>query len=274
MGFPMGLSGSDLAHRAVIQAQKFGASFSTPSRAAGLDCSGGHHILKLEGGEEIASRAVLIATGASYRKIPIEGMDKFEGRGVYYAATAVEAKTCTGEVVVVGGGNSAGQASVFLSGYAKKVYHLIRGGDILKGMSQYLASRIESIPNIELLPHTEVHALDGNGSLDSVTVRNNQTGEGVEIPATSLFVFIGASPHTDWLPDEVEKDPNGFLHTGPQIAGSSAWRLDRDPLFLETSCPGIFAAGDVRHGSVKRVASAVGEGSMSVHLVHQYLRTV
>ena len=271
LGFPTGISGGDLADRATLQAQKFGATLSNPSRACRLTFDDGTQCLHLDGGEMVRARAVLIATGAEYRKLSVPNLPAFEGQGVYYAATLVQAQTCGGaEVVVVGGGNSAGQAAVFMSQHARQVYHLIRGGDLSKSMSRYLAARIEETQNIELLCHTEVTALAGDGHLESAELTNNETGATRTIQTQAVFTFIGATPQTDWLPAEIRCD-KGFVLTGRSVADAAEWPLDREPYPLETSRPGVFAAGDVRRGSVKRVASAVGEGSMCVSLVHQFL---
>ena len=271
MGFPMGLSGSELAERAVLQARKFGAELSVPAEVVGLECGFGHHILRLADGSSIRARAVLIASGASYRKLPATNAQKYEGSGLFYACTAVEAQLCSEtHAFVVGGGNSAGQAAVFLSGRTKGVSVVIRGGDLGKSMSEYLATRIESSPSIEVLKETEIRGLEGNGRLERVRSRNKRTGEETATDSGAVFVFIGADPHTHWLPYCVAVDSKGFVLTGPE-AKSGDWHLDRDPGPLETSVPGVFAAGDVRAASVKRVASAVGEGSMTVHLVHRYL---
>jgi len=271
MGFPTGLSGADLAERAVLQATKFGAEFSVPSEVAGVDCGLGYHRITLTDGAEIRTKTILVATGAAYRRLPAEHVEDFEGNGVFYACTAVEAQLCAdGKAVVVGGGNSAGQAAVFLSGRTKGVSLMIRGDDLGKSMSEYLATRIESNPSIELLKNSEIRSVDGNGSLDAVHVRNRQDGSQTTLDSKALFVFIGAAPHTTWLPDCVATDDRGFVLTGLD-AKTETWPLERDPMPLETSTPGIFAAGDVRWNSVKRVASAVGEGSMTVHLVHRYL---
>ena len=218
-----------------------------------------------------AGAAVLIASGAEYRKLGVPELARFEGEGVYYAATLVQAQTCGGtEVIVVGGGNSAGQAAVFMSQHAAKVYHVIRGGDLSKSMSRYLAARVEETENIELLCHAEVTALAGDGHLELAELTNNQTGQKRTIQTPAVFTFIGATPRTDWLPKEICCD-KGFVLTGRAVAGAVEWKLGREPYPLETSRPGVFAAGDVRSGSVKRVASAVGEGSMCVSLVHQFL---
>jgi thioredoxin reductase (NADPH) len=273
LGFPTGITGSDLADRAVVQAAKFGARVSIPTSVSSLTFENGHSVLHLDDGESVKARSMLIATGAEYRRLEAEGCQRFEGSGVYYAATPVEAPLCRGaEVVVVGGGNSAGQAAVFLAGIARKVYVVIRGDDLYKGMSSYLARRIEQTPNIEVLFNSEVREMDGDIHLREVEIVNNKTGEVRSLGTPALFSFIGAAPRTEWLPPEIEKDPKNFVRTGPFLAESSRWTLKRQPFMLETTRPGVFAAGDVRSGSVKRVASAVGEGAMAVMFVHEYLR--
>lgn len=272
LGFPQGLSGSELADRAVIQAQKFGATITAPVQAVGMSLQPGYTTVRLDSGERAVGRCVLIATGASYRRLPAQNCENFEGRGVYYSATVVEAQLCVRQpVVVVGGGNSAGQAAVFLAESAGKVVLVYVEETLEQNMSSYLATRIDKTQNIEQRPQSEVILVDGVDQIESVVVRDNRTGEEERLPAAALFVFIGAEPHTAWLPEEIETDEAGFILTGPEVANSSKWPLSRQPFYLETSCPGIFAAGDVRAGSVKRVAAAVGEGSMAIHFVHQVL---
>jgi len=218
-------------------------------------------VLHLEGGETVTARCLLIATGADYRQLAAEGCERFEGAGVYYAATLTEAPLCrAAEVVVVGGGNSAGQAAVFLSGIARKVYLVVRGDDLYKDMSAYLARRIEQTPNIEILLNTEVVRMSGDAHLRSVELVSNKTGERRTLKTPALFSFIGAAPRTDWLASEIEKDAKNFIRTGTAVAQSPRWTSKRQPFLLETSRAGVFAAGDVRSGSIKRVASAVGEG--------------
>ncbi len=275
LGFPTGVSGAELAGRATIQAEKFGAQLSAPSQVSELKFDDGYSTLKLEGGEQLRAKAVLIASGADYRKLNIENRAKFDGAGVYYAATQLEAQLCQGEqVIVVGGGNSAGQAAVFLSGSVRKVLILIRGLDLNKSMSRYLAGRIEQTENIELLPETEVTGLSGDNFLNTAEITDNKTGEKREIKTPAVFSFIGAIPRTDWLPPEIERDEKGFIKTGNQVKNSNFRKPARQPFLLETSVPGVFAAGDVRGGSVKRVASAVGEGSMTVQFVHEVLKEI
>jgi len=272
LGFPTGITGSELADRAAIQASKFGAQISVPTPVTALTFDQAYSVLQLEGKETIVAKCVLIATGADYRRLTVEGCERFEGCGVYYAATPIEAQLCRGsEVVVVGGGNSAGQAAVFLAGQVRKVYLVIRGDDLYKNMSSYLACRIEDTPNIEVLRNTEVRRLVGDGYLTSVELIDNKTGETRTIRAPALFSFIGAIPRCDWIPPEIERDDKGFVRTGPAVAQSPHWTAKRQPFLLETSRPGVFAAGDVRAGSIKRVASAVGEGAMTVQFVHEYL---
>ncbi len=273
LGFPTGITGGELAERATVQANKFGARLSIPSPAIGLRFENLYSELHLEGNETVTTRCLLIATGADYRLLQVEGCEKFEGRGVYYAATRIEAQTCMGaEVVVVGGGNSAGQAAVFLAGQVRKVYVLIRGDDLSKSMSSYLVHRIEQTPNIEVICNTEVRRMSGDGHLETVEIVNNKTGESRTLKTPALFSFIGATPRTDWLPAEIEKDAKGFVRTGPSVARSPYWNIPRDPFLLETSRRGVFAAGDVRSGSIKRVGSAVGEGAMAVQFVHEYMK--
>ena len=272
-GFPTGLSGDELAGRIALQAQKFGAEISTPCAAHTLEFTNGYPVIYLEDGKTVSSKCLLIASGASYRRLNVEHCARFEGVGLYYAATPIEAQACmASDVVVVGGANSAGQAAVFLAEHTRKVLLLIRGNDLAKNMSRYLARRIEQTKNIEVLLHTEISAMKGDGHLDRVEIRNNQTGETRSVPTSALFTFIGAVPHTSWLPEGIETDPDGFVKTGLAAANSPSWSMNRQPFFLETSQPGDFAAGDVRSGSMKRVASAVGEGAMAVAFVHEYLR--
>jgi len=274
LGFPTGITGSELADRAALQANRFGAQLSIPSSVAGLSFEARYPVLTLEGGETIVARCLLIATGAQYRRLDVEDCERFEGCGVYYAATPNEARMCQGaDVVVVGGGNSAGQAAVFLSGQARKVYHVIRGDDLYKSMSSYLARRVEQTENIELLRDTEVTSMHGGTHIAAVGVRNRRTGEEQRLEIAALFSFIGAVPRTDWLPHDVATDSRGFVLTGPaNVKAASLGPAPRDPFLLETSRRGVFAAGDVRSGSVKRVASAVGEGSMAIQFVHEYLK--
>jgi thioredoxin reductase (NADPH) len=273
LGFPTGITGGELADRAVLQADKFGAHLSISSPVTGLTFDRVYPVLRLDGGETLVAKCLLIATGADYRRLGVEGCERFEDCGVYYAATPNEAQLCRdAEVVIVGGGNSAGQAAVFLAGHTRKVFLVIRGDDLSKSMSSYLARRIEQTSNIELLRNTEVRRMSGDGHLSSVGIVNNKTGEERTLTTPALFSFIGAVPRTDWLPKEIETDARGFVRTGPALAGSPSWVGRRQPFLLETSRPGVFAAGDVRSGSVKRVASAVGEGAMAVQFVHEYLK--
>jgi thioredoxin reductase (NADPH) len=273
LGFPTGLSGAELTDRATLQANKFGAQLSVPTSATRLSFENGYAILDAGGAELIITKCLLIATGAQYRRLDVEGFERLEGAGVYYAATTAEAQLCRGRpVIVVGGGNSAGQAALFLAGHASRVLLLIRGHDLNKNMSNYLVRRIEQTGNIELRCNTTIRAMVGNGHLQEVEMVDctNRQPRIVETPA--VFSFIGATPRTEWLPREIERDAKGFIRTGASVARSPSWAATRAPFLLETSHPGVFAAGDVRSGSVKRVASAVGEGAMSVQFVHEYLK--
>ncbi len=273
LGFPGGITGADLAERAILQAKKFGATMTVATEALSMEFDDGRPVLRLDADEVVRTRCLLIATGADYRLLGVEGCQEFEGSGVYYAATPIEAAMCRdATVVVVGGGNSAGQAAVYLSRTAAKVYVVIRADNLYKGMSDYLARRVEDSDNIEILLNSEVCRLAGQGSLREVGIIDNKSGEVRSFEVSALFSFIGATPRTDWLPQEIEKDEKEFVCTGPALAGSRHWGLKRQPFLLETSRPGVFAAGDVRSGSVKRVASAVGEGSMAVQFVHEFLR--
>lgn len=273
LGFPTGITGADLAESAVLQANKFGARLSVPTRAVRVDWEKGYAVARLEAGETVTTKCLLIATGAEYRRLDVEGCELFEGKGVYYAATLAEGKMCRGaQVVLVGGGNSAGQAAVFLAQHASKVFLLIRGDDLYKNMSSYLVHRIEQTANIELLTNTAIRRMNGDGHLASVEIVNQKTGQERTVETPAVFSFIGAVPRTDWLPPEIERDGRGFIRTGADLAQSPHWTSRRHPFLLETSRPGVFAAGDVRSGSVKRVASAVGEGAMVVQFVHEFLK--
>jgi thioredoxin reductase (NADPH) len=276
LGFPAGISGSDLAERAIAQARRFGLRTAVPERALSLRSEDGRYVVALDSGDELAARTVVLATGASYRQLPVDGCERLNGAGVFYAATLVESRMCgSGSVAVVGGGNSAGQAAIFLSGTAERVSLLLRGGDLGASMSNYLVEQIEAIENIDVLLHTQVHEIHGETNLGGLTIEESRSGERRDLDVGGLFIFIGADPCTEWLDGQLAKDDDGFLLTGGDL---EVTHLDVDPVNggrpsmpLETSLPGVFAVGDGRTGSIKRVASAVGEGSMSVRLVHQYL---
>jgi len=277
-GFPTGINGGDLTYRAQLQAFRFGAKFSTPSAVLSLACSQAEHgnVLQIEGcGATLRAKSVIIATGADYNRIDAEGRESFEGSGVYYAATALEGQLCrNATVIVAGGGNSAGQAAMFLSEGAEKVLLVIRGTDLSKSMSSYLSRRVETKKNIEILCHTEIRKMTGGKRLEAVELEDTQTGERRSVQTPAVFSMIGAKPCTSWLPPEIERDEKGFIKTGPAVADAPAWKTaKRAPGALETSRPGIFAAGDVRSGSVKRCAAAVGEGGTAVEGVHQALGT-
>ena len=273
LGFPTGLTGSELADRAILQANKFGARLSVPTPVTRLAFEKIYPVVHLDGGETVTAKCLLIATGADYRWLGVEGCERFEGKGIYYAATPTEVQMCQGaQVVLVGGGNSAGQAAVYLAQHARQVLLLIRGDDLYKNMSSYLAKRIEQTANIELLFNTTIQRMIGDGHLGSVEIVNKKTGQERTVETPAVFSFIGAVPRTDWLPPEIERDAQGFIRTGAALAQSPHWTAKRQPFLLETSRPGVFAAGDVRSGSAKRVASAVGEGSMAVQFVHEYLK--
>jgi thioredoxin reductase (NADPH) len=279
LGFPAGVSGAELAERAVIQAEKFGARISVPARAKALRPLDGHYVVECDDGTSLAAQTVLIASGVRYRRLPVPRLEEFEGTSVYYAATQMEAYLCMGDpVVVVGGGNSAGQASLFLARHAAHVRLLVLGDDLGRDMSRYLVDQVTRHPNVEVLLGTEVTELVGErGALEAVVAKDHTTGESRRIQARALFVFIGAEPHVGWLADQVALDERGYILTGPDAGRGylAPFRHTggggRAPLFLETSLPGVFAAGDVRSGSIKRVASAVGEGSMVVSLVHEHM---
>ena len=275
LGFPTGISGGELANRAILQAQKFGAQFSSPSRVTGLAFDDDVCHVRFDDDGHVLTRCVLIATGADYRKLDLPGRERLEGSGVYYAATATEAQMCRGsDAIVVGGGNSAGQAAMFLSEQTSKVYVLIRGDDLRKSMSSYLVERIEKAENIEVLAESEISNMLGDGRLEACEIRNCRTGEVKTMATSAVFTFIGAVPCTDWLPKEIEKDSKGFIKTGRSVMDSPYWTAKREPFLLETSRPGVFAAGDVRVGSTKRVASAVGEGAIAVMFAHEYLASI
>jgi thioredoxin reductase (NADPH) len=276
LGFPTGISGQELASRAYLQAQKFGAEILI-TKATRLICDRKPYVIEVESGGRISARTIVIATGAQYRKLPLENLSRFEGTGVYYAATSVEEKLCEGdEVIVVGGGNSAGQAAVFLAQTTKRVHMLVRSNSLGGSMSRYLISRIENSPGIVFRPHIEIVALEGGDSLDSVYWRNNETGQTEKHEISHVFVMTGADPNTKWLNGCLALDSKGFIKTGPDLLSENQssvnWPIMRQPYLLETSSPGVFAVGDVRGGSIKRVASAVGEGSIAISFVHEVLQ--
>ena len=277
LGFPMGISGQDLAGRALTQAEKFGAEMMIAQNATRLSCEKRPYTLEIDSGTRLPARAVVIATGARYRRLKIDNLTRFEGAGVYYGATAIEAQLCKGdEVIVVGGGNSAGQAAMFLSQTAKRVHILVRSEGLAESMSRYLVRRIEDSPTITLHTRTEIVALEGNGRLQRVTWRDNMTGATTSHDIGHVFSMTGAVPSTGWISGCLALDEDGFIKTGADLSAedlaAAQWPLARPPYLLETSRPGVFAVGDVRCGSVKRVASAVGEGSIAISFVHRTLR--
>lgn len=278
LGFPKGLSGSDLAQRALAQASRFGAEMVLARDVVGFEARGPVRAVLIDGSGEIEARALIVATGVSYRRLEAEGLEELTGRGVYYGANISEASQCQGDdVYVVGAANSAGQVALTLSRFARQVVLVVRGATLLDTMSLYLLERITSAPNIEVRYRTEVVAGRGDGHLEGLTLADRNTGRTEDVASSWLFVFIGASPRTDWLGPDVVRDDKGFVVTGQELAASHdahRWPLPRAPFALETSVPGVFAAGDVRLDSMKRVASAVGEGAMSVYLVHRYLATI
>ncbi len=279
LGFPNGLSGADLARRAVAQARRFGVELLAADEVTGLRADDSYRYIQLGSGTEISCHALLIASGVSVRRLEAPGVDELTGAGVYYGAALTEAAFYQDQdLYVVGGANSAGQAAVFFSRFARTVTILVRSNNLEAGMSQYLVDQIAAIPNIQVIFNSEVVQVRGDGHLERVCIKNRETGQIEEYPAAAMFIFIGAVPRTDMAAALVERDSAGFILTGPDLYKNgrwpTSWTLNRDPYLLETSCPGVFAAGDVRHGSIKRIATAVGEGSMTVALVHQYLRTV
>jgi len=279
LGFPQGISGVDLARRATTQAKRLGAEILTPQEVVGVRVEDPYRIVVLRDGTELSCHALLIATGMTLRKLDIEGIEPFIGISIYYGAAVTEAANSRGKhAVVVGGANSAGQGAVFLSRFAKKVTMLIRGKTMEQSMSQYLVNQIRGTENIDVMLQSELSAVHGTDQLEAITVINNETEETEKIAADSVFLYIGADPHSDFVADVVERSDRGFVVTGPDLMREGRrpknWKLDRDPYLMETSVPGIFAAGDIRHNVVRRVASSVGQGSIVVFFVQRYLETV
>ncbi len=279
LGFPKGLSGSDLARRALTQATRLGTEVLTPSEVREIKFKEHYKIVSLADGTEITTKSVVITTGVEYRKLTTKGIEDFTGAGIYYGAAMTEANACKdGEVYVVGGGNSAGQGAMYLSQFAAKVYIMVRKPDLSSTMSAYLIDQINNTENIEILGYSEITEAHGVDHLNDLSIYNSKTTETQKVKATALFIFIGAKPYTDWMNDLFKQDTKGYLLTGRDLIGTKNhrkdWKLEREPYLLETCVPGIFAAGDVRSGAMNRVASAVGEGAMSISFVHQYLAEV
>ena len=279
LGFPAGLSGSDLARRAVVQARRFGVEILAPQEAVSVRTEGSYRIIKLADGSELSCHALMIASGVQWRRLDAPGIDRLQGAGVYYGGGSTEALSCKGETVyVVGGANSAGQAAMNFAKYADHVVMAVRGVSLASTMSQYLIDQIKETPNIQLWANASVVEAHGETHLEEISVLCSDTNKIERVPASAMFIFIGAQPRTDWLGTLVERDERGFLLTGPDLIRDGerpkGWPLERDPFLLETNVPGIFAVGDVRRGSVKRVASGVGEGSVAVQFIHQYLSKV
>jgi thioredoxin reductase (NADPH) len=278
LGFPSGLSGGDLARRAVVQARRFGVEILS-AEATALRLDGPYRFLKLADGEELSCHALLVATGVQWRKLDAPGIERLTGAGIYYGAAMTEAISTRGEdVFVVGGANSAGQAAMYFSNYARRVVMLVRGSSLATSMSQYLINQLKATSNIQIEFNSSVVEAHGEDHLESISIHCSTTNEIQRVPTGALFIMIGAAPNTRWLADFVECDEQGFILSGPDLIRNGkrpkGWQLDRDPGLLETNVPGIFVVGDVRHGSVKRVASGVGEGSVAISFVHQYLSKV
>ncbi|GAB3331296.1 FAD-dependent oxidoreductase [Marivirga atlantica] len=280
LGFPNGLSGQDLTHRAITQAKRFGIEFLSPREVVSLHTKDNYKILKMNDGAEIKSKSIIISTGVNYKKLPAPGVEDFTGAGVYYGSSMTEAQACRNkEVYIVGGGNSAGQSAIYLSKFAKNVYIVIRKPDLTSSMSSYLIDQINTVSNIQVVANTEITKVEGeNERLSCVELTDVVSDDKRKSPANALFIFIGSKPYTEWIMDEVLQDEKGFLKTGKDLQNDehfkAKWKIKRDPYLLETSSPGIFASGDVRSGAMNRVASAVGEGSMAIKFVHQYLNEV
>lgn len=279
LGFPKGLSGQELTHRAITQAKRFGIEFLSPREVISITTKDNYKILKLDNAEEIRAKSVIVSTGVDYRKLPAEGVEEFTGAGIYYGSSMTEAQACKDrEVYIVGGGNSAGQAAVYLSNFAKNIYIVIRRDDLSSSMSQYLIDQINGIDNIHLVPKTNITSVSGENGRLTKLVLSGMDGGSKEVEAQALFIFIGSRPYTDWIDLELIKNEKGFLETGRELSRyenfRKIWKKDREPFLLETCSPGIFASGDVRAGAMNRVASAVGEGSMAIKFVHEYLAEI
>lgn len=279
LGFPTGLSGGDLARRAVVQAQRFGVEILAPQEALSARVEGPYRFVKLADGNELSCHALMIATGVQWRRLQAPGVERLQGAGVYYGGGATEALSCKGEIVyVIGGANSAGQAAMNFAKYAERVVIVVRSASLSSSMSQYLIDQIKETPKIQIWANASVAEVHGETHLEEISFLCSDTSKVERVPASAMFIFIGAMPQTDWLDGVVERDKLGFILTGPDLIRDGqrpkGWALDRDPFLLETNVPGIFAVGDVRHGSVKRVASGVGEGSVGVQFIHQYLSKV
>jgi thioredoxin reductase (NADPH) len=279
LGFPSGLGGFDLAKRAVDQARRFGVEIVSPQEASAIRVDGPYRYLKLNDGTEVSCHTLVLAAGVQWRTLDVPGMERLQGAGIYYGAGPFEASSCRDEnIYIVGGANSAGQAAMFFSQYARRVVMLVRGPSLTATMSQYLIDQIQKTENIQVEYGSRVTEVHGDDRLRSISIRCDLSGETQTVPASSLFIFIGAEPRTAWLDGVIERDSRGFILTGPDLMRDGkppkGWSLDRDPGLLETNVPGVFAVGDVRHGSIKRVASGVGEGSVAIQFVHQYLSKV
>lgn len=277
LGFPSGLSGADLARRGVAQVRRFGVEVLAPADAVGLSVEGEYRVVRLSNGQELSAHSVVIAAGVQWRRLDVPGMDQLTGAGIYYGAATTEAASCKDEdVYIVGGANSAGQAAVHFSEVARSVTMIVRGDALSRSMSHYLVQRIETIPNISVMPNAEIESVCGDGRLQEINVRHFPDKRVEKLPASALFIFIGAEPHTEWLDGVVRRDNKGFLMTGANVLADgkrpAGWKMDRDPYLLETSVPGVFAVGDVRDGAVRRVANSVGEGSIVLYFIRQYMR--